>query len=101
MALLPVAASPGVSHAGAMSDTHLRAHGAAPSIRRLARRAASVVAECNYAQRRLFHLRLSLDSYVYDPRQVPGTYAEFLYRSAGTLRHEPSAQERAAGWPYR
>jgi hypothetical protein len=97
MALLPVVASPGVGHAGVMSDTH----GTAPSIRRLARRAASVVAECNYAQRRLFQLRHSLDSYVYDPRQVPGTYEEFLYRSAGTLRHEPSAQERAAGRPCR
>jgi hypothetical protein len=83
-----------------MSDIH-RAHGTAPSLRRLARRAASVVAECNYAQRRLFHLRLSLDSYVYDPRQVPCTYAEFLYRSAGPLRHEPSAQQRAAGRPCR
>jgi hypothetical protein len=101
MALLPVAASVGVSHAGPMSDTHLRAHGPAPSIRELARRAARVVAECHYAQRRLTHLRFSLDSYVYDPRQVPSNYAEFLYRSAGTLRHEPSAQERAAGRPCR
>jgi hypothetical protein len=84
-----------------MSDTHHRAHGTAPSIRRLARRAASVVAECNYAQRRLFHLRFSLDSYVYDPGQVPGTYAEFLSRTAGTLRYEPSAQERAGGRPCR
>jgi hypothetical protein len=84
-----------------MSDIHLRAHGTAPGIRELARRAARVVAECNYAQRRLIHLRLSLDSYVYDTRQVPSTYAEFLCRSAGPLRHEPSAQERAAGRPCR
>jgi hypothetical protein len=81
-----------------MSDT--RARGTAPIVRQIARRAADIVAECNYAQRRLMQLRLSLDSYVYDPHQVPSTYSEFLHRTAGALRHEPSARDRAAGRPH-
>jgi hypothetical protein len=82
-----------------MSNIDYRAHGTAPIIRRIARRVASVVAEYNYAQRRLTQLRLSLDSYVYDARQVPSTFGEFLGRTAGPLRHEPSARGREAGRP--
>jgi hypothetical protein len=78
-----------------MNDTRTR--GKAPRIRQIARRAADIVAECNYAQRRLMHLRFSLDSHVYQPHQVPSTYVEFMYRTAGALRHEPSARDRAAG----
>lgn len=84
-----------------MSNTEGQAHGIAPLIDRIARRAADIVAECNHAQRRLTQLRLSLDSHVYDVRQVPGSYHEFLQRTAGALRHEPSAQDRAAGPPCR
>jgi hypothetical protein len=80
-----------------MSSTEGQAHGIAPLIDRIARRAARIAAECNYAQRRLTQLRLSLDSHVYDVRQVPDSYREFLQRTSGALRHEPSARDRAAG----
>jgi hypothetical protein len=83
-----------------MSSTEGQAHGIAPLIDRIARRAAGIVAECNYAQRRLTQLRLSLDSHVYDVRQVPDSYQEFMQRTAGALRHEPSAWDRAAGRPW-
>ena len=78
-----------------MSSTEAQARGIAPLIDRIARRAAGIAAECNYAQRRLTQLRLSLDSYVDDVRQVPGSYQEFMQRTAGALRHEPSAWDRA------
>jgi hypothetical protein len=84
-----------------MSSTDHRAHRVAPFLSRMTRRAADIVAECNYAQRRLTQLRLSLDSHVYDVRQVPDSYHEFLQRTAGTLRHEPSARDRAADPPCR
>jgi hypothetical protein len=84
-----------------MTNTDYRARRVAPLIDRIARRAAGIVAECNYAQRRLTQLRLSLDSHVYDVRQVPDSYHEFLQRTAGTLRHEPSARDRAADPPCR
>jgi hypothetical protein len=83
-----------------MSSTEGQAHGIAPLIDRIARRAAGIAAECNYAQRRLTQLRLSLDSYVDDVRQVPGSYQEFMQRTAGALRHEPSAWDREAGRPW-
>jgi hypothetical protein len=65
--------------------------------RTLARRLRSVVAECNYAQRRLAVLRISPDSYLFEPQEGPDTYEAFLYRTWGLLAHEPSAAERAAG----
>ncbi|MGD0924993.1 MAG: hypothetical protein ABR926_07335 [Streptosporangiaceae bacterium] len=42
-------------------------------------------------------LRLAPDRYVPDATQAPGDYAEFLFRTSGPLRHEPSARQRAAG----
>jgi hypothetical protein len=66
-------------------------------VRKLARRLRSVVAECNYAQWRLAVLRLSPDSYVFQPQEAPDTYDAFMYRTWGLLPHEPSAAERAAG----
>jgi Pentapeptide repeats (8 copies) len=121
MALLPLAAGPGgrqacpmsnadmsnadMSNADMsntdMSNTDYRARRVALFIGRMTRRVADIVTECNNAQRRLTQLRLSLDSHVYDARQVPGSYDEFLQRTAGALRHEPSARDRAAGPPCR
>jgi hypothetical protein len=66
-------------------------------LRKLAWRFRSVVAECNYAQRRLAVLRVSPDSYLLQPQEGPDTYEAFLYRTWGLLPHEPSAAERAAG----
>ena len=63
---------------------------------RLARRVADVIAECNEAQRRLTALRLAPDSYAIGPEHAPDSYAEFLFRTSGWLRHEPPARDRAA-----
>jgi hypothetical protein len=64
---------------------------------RAVRRIADVVAECNYAQRRMAALRASPDSYVIGKGQAPGDYAEFLFRTSGPLPHEPTAARRARG----
>ena len=66
-------------------------------LRTLGQRLATIVAECNYAQRRLAIRRASLDSYVFDPDQAPEIYAEFLFRTSGPLAHEPSAAQRSSG----
>jgi len=66
-------------------------------IRRIARTVVDIVEECNYAQRRLFELRLDPERYVLTPSGAPDTYAEFLYLTSGFLRHEPTARERATG----
>jgi hypothetical protein len=47
------------------NSTH-RAHQVARAVGRIAHRAASVVAECNYAQNRLTQIRLIPDSYACD-----------------------------------
>lgn len=67
--------------------------------RQVARGVAGVVAECNYAQRRLFELRLELDRYVIEPDRAPGTFSEFCLRSARAHWREPTAGERAGGAP--
>jgi hypothetical protein len=66
---------------------------------RLARRAASIVAECNYAQRRMLSLRTAPDTFLPDPDKAPDHYAEFLFRTSSTLLHEPAASGRAYGQP--
>ena len=71
--------------------------GAVAGVRRLASRAASLIAECNEAQRRLIALWLAPDRYAADPDRAPDTYAEFLFRTSGWLLHEPAACDRAAG----
>ncbi len=81
-----------------MKSTSNKALEVAFTVRRIARRAASVVAECNSAQRRLTQLRLSADRYVPDSQHAPDSYREFLFRTSGMLRHEPSARARADGW---
>ena len=41
-------------------------------------------------------LRLAPDRYVLGPATAPDTYAEFLYRTSGPLRHEPPARKRVS-----
>jgi hypothetical protein len=69
-----------------------------PSVlRAISLRVIALIAECNYAQRRLAVLRLNPDRYVTAPDQAPDTYREFLFRSSGPLTHEPSAADRMLG----
>ena len=63
------------------------------------RRAAEVMAECRYAQRRMFSLTTSADLYLADANHAPDTYAEFLFRTSGSLLHEPAAAGRTHGRP--
>lgn len=62
--------------------------------RRLVRRICAVITECNYAQRRMAELATAPDRYLLNPEAAPETYAEFLYRTSGVLRHEPTARAR-------
>jgi hypothetical protein len=58
---------------------------------------AAAIAECNHAQRRLAELRQHPDLHTLDGDTAPQTYAEFLFRSPGTLWREPPAREREGG----
>jgi hypothetical protein len=81
-----------------MRQTSDRAHGAprlAQAVVRLSRQVAAVIAECNYAQRRMIALFLAPDRYANDSHRAPDTYAEFLFRTSGLLHREPSARDRA------
>jgi hypothetical protein len=71
------------------------AHEPVSRIRGLARRIRAVIAECNYAQQRMAELATAPDRYLFNPDAPPATYEEFLYRTSGVLRHEPSARARA------
>jgi hypothetical protein len=62
---------------------------------RFARRVRDVIAECAQAQRRLAELNTSPDRYLLNPDAAPDTYAEFLYRTSGLLRHEAPARARS------
>jgi hypothetical protein len=64
---------------------------------RVARRVKSVLAECNYAQRRMTTIMTSVDRYLDDRDQAPGDYTEFLFRTSGVLMREPDAGHRARG----
>jgi hypothetical protein len=66
-------------------------------ILRLALWLRAAVAECNEAQRRLAYRALSCDQHLTRPDVPPETYAEFLLRTSGPLRREPSARQRIAG----
>ena len=68
-------------------------------IRSLARRFATLIAEMNYAQRRMDVLRTAYDRYLTEPDTPPATYAEFLVRTSGALLHEPAARVRVLGRP--
>jgi len=63
----------------------------------LARRVAAVVAECNYAQRRMTILNTAPDTYLTAAANAPDDYAEFLFRTSGALLREPDAGHRAHG----
>ena len=68
-------------------------------LRRWAQAVAAVLAECHDAQARMLQLRMNPDRYVIGGGQAPDTYAEFLFRTSGWLRHEPSADKRFAARP--
>ena len=67
------------------------------ALTRFGRRVAGFVAECNYAQRRVFVLRTSPDAFVADRDKAPDDYPEFLFRTSSPLLHEPAAAGRAHG----
>ena len=69
------------------------------ALARLGRRVADLVAECQYAQRRMSALRTNPDIYGRDGNKAPDTYAEFLFRTSGARPHEPAAAGRAHGRP--
>jgi hypothetical protein len=71
------------------------------ALARFGRRVADLMAECNYAQRRMFELRTNPDSYLVDGDKAPEDYAEFLFRTSSTLLHEPTAAGRTDGRPAR
>jgi hypothetical protein len=64
---------------------------------RFGRRVATIIAECNAAQRRLTVLRTAPDTYLNRQGRAPADYAEFLFRTSGMLLHEPPAAGRANG----
>lgn len=63
-------------------------------IGRLTRGAADIVAQCNYATRRMTEVTTAPDRFLPDPDRAPDTYAEFLFRTSGVLPHEASARAR-------
>jgi hypothetical protein len=67
------------------------------ALARFGRRVADLVAECNYAQRRMLALRTNPDAYRVGRAKAPDTYAEFLFRTSGARLHEPAASGRAHG----
>jgi len=69
------------------------------NLARFARRVAGIVAECNYAQRRMLALRTAPDTFLADPDKAPDNYAEFLFRTSTALLHEPTASGRSHGQP--
>jgi hypothetical protein len=64
------------------------------TIRRVAGKLADTVREMNEAQRLTLVMRTATDRYVVNPDAAPDTYGEFLARTSGILRHEPSARKR-------
>ncbi len=64
---------------------------------RLVRRVAAMLADIDYAQRRLDAIRMNPDSYLTDANVGPRDYREFLFRTSGPLLHEPPAARRAGG----
>jgi hypothetical protein len=58
----------------------------------------AAIAEAHEAQRMLFERRMDPESYVlWTAAGAADTYADFLFRTSGRLRREPSASERALG----
>jgi len=56
-----------------------------------------VIDEMNDAQRRALRARMAYDQFLPNPAQAPDTYQEFLLRTSGPARHEPTAGQRRAG----
>ncbi len=69
------------------------------ALTRTARRITAMLAEIDYAQRRLDAIRTNSDRYLIDAgaHQGPEDYAEFLFRTSGVLLHEPPAARRDRG----
>jgi hypothetical protein len=65
--------------------------------RGLARKIAAVIRECNDAQRRMAAINSAPDRFMTGPGAAPDTYAEFLFRTSGSLLHEPPARARQRG----
>jgi hypothetical protein len=65
------------------------------AMRRVAGKLADTVREMHEAQRLMLVLQTATDRYVENPSAAPDTYDEFLTRTSGVLRHEPSARKRA------
>jgi len=63
----------------------------------LARRVAGIIAECNYATRRMTILKTAPDTYLTTRDKAPDDYAEFLFRTSNALLREPDARHRARG----
>ena len=63
------------------------------TMRRVADKLADVIHEMNEAQRLMLALGTTTDRYGANAG-APDTYQEFLARTAGALRHEPSARTR-------
>ena len=71
-------------------------------VRSAAHTITAVVTECNQATRTMSQLRMAPDRFLPDSGQAPDDYAEFLFRTSGSLVHEPSARQRlAAGRSHR
>lgn len=64
------------------------------AMRRVAGKVAETVREMNEAQRLMLVMRTATDRYIDNPDAAPDTYEEFLLRTSGALRHEPSARKR-------
>jgi hypothetical protein len=69
------------------------------ALARFGRRVADLVAECQYAQRRMSMLTTSPNLYEAARNKAPDTYAEFLFRTSNASLHEPAASGRARGRP--
>ena len=61
------------------------------------RRAGAAIAELNRQQERMAVRRLSYDMHMSCPDPPPATYGEFMLRTRGPLRREPSARARLGG----
>jgi hypothetical protein len=79
------------------SDNRQQSKDREPVVQRVAKGIVAAIAEAHEAQRMLFERRMDPESYVFWTAGAPDTYADFLFRTSGRLRHEPSACERALG----
>jgi hypothetical protein len=64
------------------------------AVLRAAGRLADAIREAHEAQQLMLVKRTAMDRYVKNPDAAPDTYSEFLFRTSGTLVHEPPARKR-------